>query len=169
MGKVRYLEAHLFSREIFSLPFRSVELKFGTILFDNEAVDSKDRQNLYRLCRIDHFYVSNGWRTRYMRIEYTTWIASLSNEGSTIWFILLYQLESDSDNERKRAEQSKSAAPYLSKTMLITHPVRKCVFEFLRVIMTDSLMSPSTAAKGQGVIDAILEVRNKIGISTKLP
>ena len=34
--------------------------------------------------------------------------------------------------------------------------------------MTDSLMSPSTAAKGQGVIDAILEVRNKIGISTKL-
>lgn len=35
--------------------------------------------------------------------------------------------------------------------------------------MTDSLMSPSTAAKGQGVIDAILEVRNKIGISTKLP
>lgn len=104
-----------------------------------------------------------------MRIEYTTWIASLSNEGSTIWFILLYQLESDSDNERQRAAQSQSAASYLSKTMLITHPARKCVFEFLRVIMTDSLMSPSTAAKGQGVIDAILEVRNKIGISTKLP
>ena len=126
-------------------------------------------QNLYRPCRIDHFYASNGWRTRYMRIEYTTWIASLSNEGSTIWFILLYQLESDSDNERQRAAQSQSAASYLSKTMLITHPARKCVFEFLRVIMTDSLMSPSTAAKGQGVIDAILEVRNKIGISTKLP
>ena len=104
-----------------------------------------------------------------MRIEYTTWIASLINEGSTIWFILLYQLESDSDNERQRAAQSQSAASYLSKTMLITHPARKCVFEFLRVIMTDSLMSPSTAAKGQGVIDAILEVRNKIGISTKLP
>lgn len=34
--------------------------------------------------------------------------------------------------------------------------------------MTDSLMSPSAAAKGQGVIDAILEVRNKIGISTKV-
>lgn len=82
---------------------------------------------------------------------------------------LLYQLESDSDNERQRAAQSQSAAPCLSKTMLITHPARKCVFEFLRVIMTDSLMSPSTASKGQGVIDAILEVRNKIGISTKLP
>ena len=49
-------------------------------------------------------------------------------------------------------------SPFLSKTLLTTHPARKCVFEFLRVITTDSLTSPS-AAKGQGVIDAILEVR----------
>ena len=66
------------------------------------------------------------------------------------------QLASDSDNEVEPGTQFEPA-PYSSRTLLITHPARKCVFEFLRVIMTDSLTSP-TAARGHGVIDAILEV-----------
>ena len=67
------------------------------------------------------------------------------------------QLASDSENE---GEPGTDAEPsmYSSRTLLITHPARKCVFEFLRVIMTDSLTSP-TSAKSLGVIDAILEVR----------
>ena len=52
---------------------------------------------------------------------------------------------------------------------MITHPARKCVFEFLRVIMTDSLTSP-TSAKSLGVIDAILEVtKNLIYLLTGHP
>ncbi|KAJ7361862.1 WD repeat and FYVE domain-containing protein 3 [Desmophyllum pertusum] len=53
------------------------------------------------------------------------------------------ELASDSENDGEA-----EPAPFLSNTLLISHPARKCVFDFLRVIMTDSLTSP-TSAKSQ--------------------
>lgn len=61
----------------------------------------------------------------------------------------------ESDSEEIIENHCEAASS--SQTLLITHPARKCVFEFLRVIMTDSLVSP-TASKGQVIIDSILEV-----------
>lgn len=60
----------------------------------------------------------------------------------------------ESDSEEIIENHCEAASS--SQTLLITHPARKCVFEFLRVIMTDSLVSP-TASKGQVIIDSILE------------
>ncbi|XP_078381850.1 WD repeat and FYVE domain-containing protein 3-like isoform X3 [Oculina patagonica] len=65
------------------------------------------------------------------------------------------ELASDSENEWEPGTEAEPSS-FSSKTLLITHPARKCVFEFLRVIMTDALTSP-TSAKSLGVIDTILE------------
>lgn len=60
------------------------------------------------------------------------------------------------DSEDEELFENHELVSSLSRTLLSTHPARKCVFEFLRVIMTDSLTLP-TAYKGHIIIDSILE------------
>lgn len=68
---------------------------------------------------------------------------------------MFFQLGSDSENEGESTGESPVTR---EKRVLITHPARRCVFEFLRVIVTDSLTC-NLSSKGSAVIDAVLEVR----------
>lgn len=89
-------------------------------------------------------------------------VSSGSDTSTSIYSLCVTyaQLASDSENEGEPGTEAEPS-PFSSKTLLIAHPARKCVFEFLRVIMTDALTSP-TSAKSLGVIDTILEVRKSI-------
>ena len=69
------------------------------------------------------------------------------------------QLGSDSENEGEPGTESEPV--FSSQSLLISHPTRKCVFEFLRVIMTDSLTS-NTTPKSLGVIDTISELSRNL-------
>ena len=77
-----------------------------------------------------------------------------------IWcYVSFIQLGSDSENEGEPGAESEPV--FSSQSLLISHPTRKCVFEFLRVIMTDSLTSNSSS-KSLGVVDTILEVNRSL-------
>ncbi|XP_048589940.1 WD repeat and FYVE domain-containing protein 3-like [Nematostella vectensis] len=62
---------------------------------------------------------------------------------------------SDSDKEDKEDESS-AGVPVADNTLLITHLAYECIFDFLRVVMTDGLTC-TPASKGQAVIDNVLE------------